>query len=382
MGPRACITKFAPPERASDEQVEREVSLLATFEQVQGFLDAVPDIVTVLNRERQIVLANRPLVNLLGLPDERSLFGRRPGEVLGCIHSGEEMAGCGTTEFCGACGAVAAILSAQQGQADTRECRITRNGGDALDLRVSATPLMVKGEPFTIFTAVNTADENRRRVLERIFFHDVMNTAGNISAYAELLTDVPSEDMPKHKDTLCTLAGFLVDEIRSQQQLMAAESNELRPEAEPVELLALLRAVCDAYESHAGMYGCTLRVSPDAQTVSMITDRTLLLRVVGNLTKNAVEASRSGDVVTLNCLERGEEAVITVHNPAIMPRDVQLQMFQRSFSTKGTGRGLGTYSVKLLTDRYLGGRVSFESTSEAGTTFTAAYPLEFAPAES
>jgi sensor histidine kinase regulating citrate/malate metabolism len=58
-----------------------------------------------------------------------------------------------------------------------------------------------------------------------------------------------------------------------------------------------------------------------------------------------------------------------------MPRSVQLQVFNRSFSTKGAGRGLGTYSMKLLTERFLGGRVWFTSTREAGTTFYASYPL-------
>ncbi len=63
-----------------------------------------------------------------------------------------------------------------------------------------------------------------------------------------------------------------------------------------------------------------------------------------------------------------------VHNPAYMPRDIQLQVFQRSFSTKGEGRGLGTYSIKLLTERYLCGTVSFKSSPEEGTVFRVEYP--------
>ncbi len=57
-----------------------------------------------------------------------------------------------------------------------------------------------------------------------------------------------------------------------------------------------------------------------------------------------------------------------------MPREVQLQIFQRSFSTKGLGRGLGTYSVRLLTERYLKGSVSFTSSAEFGTTFRVRCP--------
>jgi sensor histidine kinase regulating citrate/malate metabolism len=52
-----------------------------------------------------------------------------------------------------------------------------------------------------------------------------------------------------------------------------------------------------------------------------------------------------------------------------------LQIFQRSFSTKGAGRGLGTYSIKLLGERYLHGTVSFASSAEQGTIFQISLPL-------
>jgi len=53
----------------------------------------------------------------------------------------------------------------------------------------------------------------------------------------------------------------------------------------------------------------------------------------------------------------------------------QLQIFRRSFSTKGIDRGMGTYSMKLLTE-YLQGEVSFTSSEENGTLFVARYPLK------
>ena len=45
------------------------------------------------------------------------------------------------------------------------------------------------------------------------------------------------------------------------------------------------------------------------------------------------------------------------------------QIFQRFFTTKGPGRGLGTYSVKILVEEYLSGSVLFESTKDKGTIF-------------
>lgn len=105
------------------------------------------------------------------------------------------------------------------------------------------------------------------------------------------------------------------------------------------------------------------------------TDPQLLLRILGNMVKNALEGTAPGQTVRLSCARRDGNVVFTVHNPGVMPPEVQLQMFQRSFSTKSqAGRGIGTYSMKLLGERYLGGTVDFTSRAPDGTTFTLTLP--------
>jgi sensor histidine kinase regulating citrate/malate metabolism len=78
--------------------------------------------------------------------------------------------------------------------------------------------------------------------------------------------------------------------------------------------------------------------------------------------------------VTLACKSEPDGIVFSVRNPSVMDRSVQLQVFQRSFSTKGTGRGIGTFSIKLLTEQYLGGKVWFESGEPGGTVFHVRLP--------
>jgi sensor histidine kinase regulating citrate/malate metabolism len=91
--------------------------------------------------------------------------------------------------------------------------------------------------------------------------------------------------------------------------------------------------------------------------------------------KNAMEASTADQTVTFSAKGTDGEVELTVHNPACIPDKIQLQLFQRSFSTKGCGHGLGAYSMKLLSERYLNGRVwIFHSSKGKGTTFRAAYP--------
>jgi len=58
-----------------------------------------------------------------------------------------------------------------------------------------------------------------------------------------------------------------------------------------------------------------------------------------------------------------------VCNSSILLEKVKYQVFKHSFSTKGRGRGLGTYSMKLLGETCLGGKVDFTSTEAEGTIF-------------
>ncbi|MGK9476341.1 ATP-binding protein [Melioribacter sp. OK-6-Me] len=96
----------------------------------------------------------------------------------------------------------------------------------------------------------------------------------------------------------------------------------------------------------------------------------MLVRSLGNLLKNTLEASKTGDTVTVKTVIGDDQIIFSVHNPAFMPQDVQMQIFNRSFSTKeGTGRGLGTYSTRLFIEKYLNGEVYFHSNEEEGTVF-------------
>ena len=85
-------------------------------------------------------------------------------------------------------------------------------------------------------------------------------------------------------------------------------------------------------------------------------------------------------MLTVGCDTNAETVDFWIHNVQPMTRDVQLQVFQRAFSTKGTGRGLGTYSARLIGAHVLGGKVWFTSNRDDGTTFHIALPLRPATA--
>lgn len=373
-------TMFAPAERASDEEIKKLSSQFMDVPLLAKLLDAVPGGMLILNINRQIVFANRSALKIAGLDNLLSTLGLRPGEAMQCIHSADEKWGCGTSEFCRTCGAVKAILASQEGRSDVQECRVLRKPeGEALDLRVWTTPLLINSMALTIFALMDISDEKRRKALERIFFHDILNTASGIKGFAELLKDADSGEVKQYQETIFSLARMIVDEINSQRTLTAAENNELKLNPSKVRALELLNEIVNLYKNHDVAAGRQVRIDQKADDAEFVTDRPLLQRVIGNMTKNALEACQPGETVTLGCTAQMKQVQFWVHNPNEMPRDVQLQVFERSFSTKGVGRGLGTYSIKLLTERYLGGAASFVSGRD-GTIFRVSYPLAISAA--
>jgi signal transduction histidine kinase len=219
--------------------------------------------------------------------------------------------------------------------------------------------------------------EKRRRVLERVFFHDVMNTVSGIYQVAETLAEggkVSPEERKLYGQWLVQLSERLVDEIKHQQKLLDAETGELKLELGAVCIRQIMEDVLALYSNHtvAKDRALLLEHAPDRVILS---DAAILRRILGNLVKNALEATEPGGTVTMRCSDTDDEVVFSVRNPGIMPEGVQLQLFQRSFSTKGKGRGIGTYSVKLFGERYLNGRVWFVSRPDEGTTFNFSLPV-------
>jgi nitrogen fixation/metabolism regulation signal transduction histidine kinase len=364
-------TQYAPAERASLDALQDSIQELSTDAKLKALVDAVPNILIVLNQERQVVFYNAALLDLLESEDGNEAYGQRPGELLGCVHASETAGGCGTTEFCSTCGAVKAILTSLEGKRNIQTCRIMLKNGGALDLRVWATPYQGEGQVYSIFTVIDISHEQRRRALERIFFHDVLNTAGGLRGFAELMQDSTPEEIDELSETVLEISEELINEIQAQRDLASAESGDLqikKTEVHPVRFLEELKGL---YSNHEVAKGKTIEIEK-ADVVKICTDRVQLRRVVGNMLKNALEAIQPGQVVRIGGAKVTEDHGgyrFWVRNPGWIPREIQLQLFQRSFSTKGQNRGLGTYSIKLLGEKYLNGEVGFASTQEKGTVF-------------
>lgn len=102
-----------------------------------------------------------------------------------------------------------------------------------------------------------------------------------------------------------------------------------------------------------------------------------LVTIVGNLIDNALDSMNIKSLYEENAVRelifgaftKPGELLITVQDTGDgIAEEDKASVFEKGFSTKGTGRGIGLYHTKQLVES-LGGSISFESQRGAGTCF-------------
>jgi len=371
-------TEFAPAGRTTDRELAEQVRRSMEDPCVQVVLEAVHGFLLILNSQRQILAANSEVLEALHREEPGCLIGLRPGEAFNCVHFTEGPEGCGTSKHCRTCGAVLSILASQaSGKRAVDECRLSALEHGKLvahEFRVSSTPVTIGGEQVTAFVLHDISDEKRRLVLEQTFLHDFLNSLGGISGWSTLLGEL---DPGTASREILALAETLKDEVYSHRTLLEAESGDLVVNRQTFPVADLLEQLRVVFSNHPTREGKHLEVGAPPDGSQVFTDRALLLRVLINMVKNAFEASAPGGAVRVWFERREGRPGFVVHNHGVITPEAEAHIFERSFSTKGSrGHGIGTYSMKLFGENYLGGTVSYTSSSTAGTSFYILLPAD------
>ena len=373
---KAMADVYEPPNPRFAADVLEKQSRSIEYARSAGIIQhGTDEFVMVVNEVRQIVYASPRLIEVFA---DGPFYGKRPGELLSCVHA--EIDRCGFTNFCRYCGAAKAILDAQKSLSEVNgECIVrTKSAGlaETYNFKIRAIPIDIDADQFILILLDDLSAEKHKAALERIFFHDILNTATGLSAYLDLLKrQVTAEADRELVVRVNEIAANMVDEIRSQKLLVSAENGTLRLKRQIIVSDELIRVVVKQYEHLDVAEGKTLQTAPFSDSFTFVSDETILRRVLGNMVKNALEAIQPDETVTIRYGVKNNNAVFEVHNPGTIPDEAKSKIFARYFSTKGADRGLGTYSIKLLAEGYLGGHVSFSSEPD-GTVFMVSIPIK------
>ena len=165
------------------------------------------------------------------------------------------------------------------------------------------------------------------------------------------------------------------------QLLMLARADKGRQvvQREPVDLSELVEMVAETEAEQAEARNITVQTELEPG-VTVQGDETLLMRLLINLTENAIRYGRPGGQVKLTLRRQDGEAVGTVEDDGIgiVPEDLDKiwqRFWQADPARSGGGAGLGLSMVRWIAQAH-GGRVTVQSEPGKGSIFTFFLPCE------
>ncbi len=370
-------TFFAPADRASSQELYEKLCLISNDPVVDGVLHTAGGLLAILDEHRQVLALNDVFLRELGIDNASEALGLRPGEALGCVYAEAGPGGCGTSQYCSTCGAVLAILSTlSDGQPAEKICTLTAKRGDQLAdivLSVRTQQIVLSERKFLLIFLQDITKDYQRASVERIFFHDLNNMLAVISGSSELLLEMqPSRIV----NTIHLISQRMRREVELQQALLSGESAAYSKDLDNVHISLLRDELWVFCDNHPAATNKIVEISPFPDLI-VKSDHTILLRILVNMAINALEAANENDTVRIWVEQQPEAIVFKVWNAQVIPEEVARRIFQRNFSTKTqAGRGIGTYSMKILGERFLHGKVAFNSTEKEGTVFSFSHPYQ------
>ena len=111
------------------------------------------------------------------------------------------------------------------------------------------------------------------------------------------------------------------------------------------------------------------------QVIEVIIDRTSLIRIITNLVKNSIQATKSLETpsIKVSVYQNDKNAIIDVSdNGEGIPSNLKEKIFEPRFTTKSKGMGLGLSIINNLVTAH-SGKITFTS-KKGKTNFRVSFP--------
>jgi signal transduction histidine kinase len=381
-------------ERATFEEVARQRIELSKNKALLAALEAVPGFALLLNRQRQVLLANHRFLRAFLLDDSEYLGTLRPGEIVGCPHAREQQVGCGTTPSCMDCAGLDCILqSFETGELIEGKGNLnTRDGRFPID--ISASPIMVEESNCLLVTIRVTPDSGNSNDLKSVTDAQ-LGDASRLSALGTMVGGIAHEinnplmiiqtaienirhsipEMPivaaNSLEKITTAAQKISNTIQQMKEFNLPPSSTTTP----FDIHEVLQGALAIVEPHLRHSLITVEKQIPCETIVLQgcakQFQQLLCAILLN-SRDALTATKTGHIITIGVKEEGANVLVTIgdNGCGIIPEHLS-QIFKPFFTTKKPGKGLGlglTFARKVVDT--MKGTIEVTSEIDRGTVVT------------
>jgi two-component system nitrogen regulation sensor histidine kinase NtrY len=260
----------------------------------------------------------------------------------------------------------------------SREVTLIR-GGELRYLEISAARLSGGSEPGWVVAMEDSTQLVQAQKLAawneaaRRIAHEIKNPLTPIQLSAERIAKKFRNADADTAEAVDEGTKTIVSEVSQLKRMVDEFSRFARMPAAHLrhaQLSEILQAAASLYRDVKPHV--TVRVSVDAD-IELLVDPEQIRRAVGNLLKNAVEATERGEIL-LSARRAARRVIIEVADPGRgVPDADKEKLFLPYFSTKGRGTGLGLAIVHRIVNDH-DGRISVHDNHPKGTRFEIELP--------
>jgi PAS domain S-box-containing protein len=355
---------------------------------VREALDNLAEGLLILDRNNQILLANKRFGLLVGVDS-----GRLAGENVNRFPWSSE---------------------SMPWERAFQECRhvtdsvveIVDAHGKGKTFNISASPVLGEGKTcrgvMVTFDDITTLENHKRELIEARSLADAANAAKSdflarmsheirtpmnaIIGYTEILRQgrVTDTERQKYLGTISASGEHLVTLINDILDLSKIEAGKLSIEHRPCQLAPLLAQIIDTLKIQADARRLTLEMRIEGRIpATIITDETRLRQILINVIGNAIKFTRQGGVRLVIELIHGNKLQFRVADSGVGISAQALEQIFKPFSQADSsvsrefgGTGLGLTISKQLAEA-LGGGIKAQSEEGLGSVFDVVIAPEF-----
>jgi signal transduction histidine kinase len=296
----------------------------------------------------------------------------------------------------------AAFRRALQGEAvnyDEQLQIVTKEGPKQLTVNFSIIPVQSAGRTKYLLAEGRdiTAEEEVNRAKSEfvtLASHQLRTPISAIRWFSEMLIGGDAGQLTgeqkEHVEHIYHSNQRLASLVDEMLLVSSLELGSLPIRPEPLDVPAFCRKIVRAQLEAAAPKQLTLKDRYDTDLPKLSYDPHILKNILGNIISNAIKYTPKNGSISLEIMQttkkvtpesRGSLVIILNDNGYGIPKVAQDKIFTKFFRAKNIkdkdtdGTGLGLYVAKLLLG-YVGGRISFSSTENVGSTFVVELPLE------
>lgn len=225
--------------------------------------------------------------------------------------------------------------------------------------------------------------ENERREFVANVSHELRTPLTTLKSYMEALEDGAMQDEklgPRFLKVTQNETERMIRLVNDLLQLSKMDSDDLRLNAETVDLAEVMHQIADRFE----MINKDKNIYFDRQFPSypiyVDMDRDKMIQVFDNIISNAVKYSPDGGTITLQMIPKSRDVEIEIIDEGLgIPKESQNKIFDRFYRVdKARARNLGGTGLGLAIAKELvhshGGYIDVQSVWKKGTTIAVTLP--------